>query len=110
MKQNVVIVVCSLAVIAAALAIALWLPAGHAVFTPAAPAAAAGVSQKSAGGYTVRISDGKIAVFADGSKAPQQVLDISVQDLPEAEQQRLSAGIHVGSHDELLRLLENYTS
>lgn len=54
--------------------------------------------------------EGKLAVFLPGKENPSQIYEVYITTLPPAEQERLQAGVPVGSEEELGRLLEDYTS
>lgn len=108
MKVRVVSTICALIVAASAFAAAFMLPSGQAAFTTTVTGSVS--SQASAAGYIVKLYDGKIGIFSSGSSVPGQVLDINVALLPQSEQARLADGIQVKTHDELLSLIENYTS
>jgi|GEM_PF-430540 len=54
--------------------------------------------------------EGKLAVFLPGKENPSQIYEVYITTLPSAEQERLQAGVPVGSEEELDRLLEDYTS
>lgn len=61
--------------------------------------------------YVLRDWHGRLAVFREGSAAPEQVYDeVAVATLPPAEQQRLQQGVIVSDRVMLRRLLEDYTS
>lgn len=61
-------------------------------------------------GYVVRACGGKVAIYAVSGDTPLEVLNVYVDTLPQAEQQKLQKGIHVRTRQELLALEENYTS
>lgn len=105
LKAKIISALCALAVVTAAFAVAIYLPAGRAVMMPVAQS----VSQ-TAIGYIVKEYNGKIGVFESGSSTPFQVLDIKISRLPPEEQQRLETGITAKDHDELLSIIENYSS
>ena len=54
--------------------------------------------------------EGSVALFESGEKTPVTVYEIYVNSLPEEEQQRLIQGITLDSEEQLLSILENYTS
>ena len=105
LKAKIVSALCSLAVVAAAFAAAAYLPAGQAVMAPAPQSTSKAQTQ-----YSMKMYDGKVGIFENGSSTPSQLLDIDIAALPAEEQRRLEAGITVTSHDELLSLIEDYTS
>lgn len=61
-------------------------------------------------GYRLQEYDGRIGIFAENSSQPEQVLNTYVQNLPQEEQDKLRAGIHVSTKADLLSLIEDYTS
>ena len=113
MKVRIVSMICALIVAASAFAVAFILPSGQAAFTTgtsgiSSQASAAGYAGNA--GYIVKLYNGRIGIFSSGSSVPDSVLDINVTLLPQSEQARLTDGIQVKTHDELLSLIENYTS
>ena len=67
-------------------------------------------SAQSQCGYIIKEYDGQIAVYCEGNENPMQILNVYTETLPSEIQQRLKTGIHVKSRDELLQMIENYTS
>ncbi|MEG2173943.1 MAG: hypothetical protein RR135_00470 [Oscillospiraceae bacterium] len=57
------------------------------------------------GGY-----NGKLAVFIIGKKEPEIVFDVYLHYLPDVDRQRLDEGIEVADYQQLIRLIEDYTS
>ena len=108
MKFKIITSLCALLITAGAFAAAAMLPSGQAVF--AATTKSASSSRSASTGYTVKSYMGKIGVFQEGSSTPEEIIDVRPESLPQSEQDKLSAGIFVKTHDELLALLENYTS
>jgi hypothetical protein len=60
--------------------------------------------------YVVRSYEGKIAVFSNQQSSPVDMLDVTVDSLPEADQAALSEGIAAESKEALRRILEDYES
>ena len=60
--------------------------------------------------YILSVYDGRIAVFENGSDKPVEVFDTFVSSLPYTEQSELQNGITARDRNELLRLIEDYTS
>lgn len=60
--------------------------------------------------YTVKAYKDKIGIFVGNNAEPDQVLDVYLDSLPKAEQSRLNAGIKINSQDDLIKLVEDYTS
>ena len=75
-----------------------------------APSAVAVKTGESAvqGGYTVGISEGRVAVFKDGELYLRS--DTTAASLPRSDRTRLEEGIHVDSLKELKQLLQDYCS
>ena len=64
-----------------------------------------------AAGYTVRLWDGKIAIFEETDPdTPIQVTDIAENTLTSADAALLTEGIAVKDRTELLQILEDYGS
>jgi hypothetical protein len=106
MKVRIITAACSLLIVVAAFTTAFMLPSGRLAFMAATKSVSA---QTFEDGYTVKLYGGKIGIFAKGDSKPEEVLGVSPDSLPKSEQERLAAGIHVKTHDELLALIENYT-
>ena len=100
------VLVCAVLLAAASLTGAFYVRAqkqdGGTVVSSAIPTAATG--------YIVREYIGRVAVFAESSDTPLQVIDVYTDTLPVAMRSQLKDGIRVKTHDELLSLLENITS
>jgi len=60
--------------------------------------------------YMLREYDGRIAVFPAESEEPELVLDVLVKYLPDFDRTQMQQGIHVKDYEELVRLIEDYTS
>ncbi len=60
--------------------------------------------------YRLGVWEGKLALFSEGRESPDEVYDVYIQTLPEAEQNRLQKGIVIQSEEELAGWLEDYTS
>ena len=106
MKLRILLLTCAVMLVSGTLAAAVTLTT-----TPSTAVATVGVSSSTVStGYIVQSRDGKIGVYSETNSNLEQVLDIDLTSLPETEQQRLDAGIHVKSHDELLKLIENFES
>lgn len=59
---------------------------------------------------TLKEWDGKLARFVGDGSQPAEVYDVAVASLPAEAQQQLAGGIVVTSEEQLLSLLENFTS
>ena len=60
-------------------------------------------------GYILRNYNGKIGIFAADSDSPMQVLDISIDTLPDEDQQQLAVGIYVPNQLALQTKIEDYS-
>ncbi len=60
--------------------------------------------------YVLRIHEGKLAVFIGDKKQPEIIFDQYVHLLPDVDRRELEKGIEVENYEELLRLIEDYTS
>lgn len=103
MKQKIIMAIASLFAVSVIVPAAVILPRHTA-------AAASSAAQTQQAGYIVRDYNGRIAVFGSAGGGPQQVFDVYTNQLPGDVQQQLKKGIHVRTHDDLLALIENYTS
>ena len=63
-----------------------------------------------AGGYVVKDSCGKIAVFRSGESAPLTVTRTRTESLPKSDAKRVKEGIEVTDETELKRVLEDFCS
>ena len=61
-------------------------------------------------GYYLREFEGRIAVFEGDEFEPDYVLDVYLQYLPEYDREQLSQGIYVDTYEQLLTLMEDYSS
>ena len=73
-----------------------------------APTAAAVKAGESAvqSGYTIGISEGRVAVFRDGTLYLRT--EMTVSSLPRSDRIKLEEGVHVDSIKELKELLQDY--
>ncbi|MDR3552071.1 MAG: BofC C-terminal domain-containing protein [Clostridia bacterium] len=106
MKAKLIVSIASLLTVATIVPAAVLLPRRAAAAHVTSPAS----SSATQSGYIVRDYNGKVAVFSAQGGEPQQVLDVYTSTLPQEARLQLQAGIHVGTRDELLALLENYSS
>lgn len=60
--------------------------------------------------FLLGIKDGYVALWKDNSVTPLEVFPYKAQLLPEEDQRLLEKGIYISSHEELMRLLEDYLS
>ena len=60
--------------------------------------------------YLLKEHNGRIAVFPAESEEPELVLDVLVKYLPDLDRTQMQQGIHVKDYEELVRLIEDYTS
>lgn len=59
-------------------------------------------------GFLLGFHDGKLALWADGERRPEQIYDIRADSLPPADRLLLNKGIRVENREEVWQLLENY--
>ncbi len=60
--------------------------------------------------YILKEHNGRVAVYAAGEDEPQLVLDVPVKYLPDYDRSQMAIGIPVKNYDELVALIEDYTS
>lgn len=60
--------------------------------------------------YLLGESEGRLAVFVEGSDQPEMVLEVYLSSLPEADRILLEQGIPAESYERLVSLLEDYVS
>ncbi|MEG1773484.1 MAG: hypothetical protein RR320_01380 [Oscillospiraceae bacterium] len=60
--------------------------------------------------YRLAGSEGKLAVYLVGKQTPELVFDIWLHHLPDVDRLRLEEGIEIEDYQQLLRLIEDYTS
>lgn len=60
--------------------------------------------------YTIKEHNGRVAVFPAKSAEPELVLDVLVKYLPDYDRAQMQDGIHVKNYEELVKLIEDYTS
>lgn len=60
--------------------------------------------------YLLKEHDGRIGVFLQNEKEPEMVLDVLVKYLPDFDRQQLAAGIPAATYEELVALIEDYSS
>ena len=58
--------------------------------------------------YTIRLHEGAIAIFEDGSTVPLYTIETPVTHLPETDRLLLEAGIKAETLSEAYRLIEDY--
>lgn len=66
------------------------------------------VDTSSGSGFMIKEYNGVIGIF-DGDGALQDILDVDIKSLPEADRVMLRAGIWATSRRELASLIEDYT-
>lgn len=107
MKARIISTVSAVVVSFAVLTAAIFMPPASGRNINAATASKASDTQT---GYWLKEYQGKIGVFENNKKAPQQVLNVYIESLPEEDKELLRSGIKVKTHEELLELIENYAS
>ena len=65
---------------------------------------------QSPAGYVLRGYEGRLAIFREGSDTPEMIFDVYTRLLPQADRERLEAGITAPDYETLTRLIEDYTS
>ena len=117
-KRTIALMTAAVLVIIAALAITLAMTLQRVEDTPLDSSETSGdavshVAEPTAvpneAAYRLGVWEGKLAVFIGSSLTPNEVYDVYIASLPEAEQARLQEGI-VCDTPTLERLLEDYTS
>lgn len=66
------------------------------------------VDTSSGSGFMIKEYNGVIGIF-DGTGALQDILDVDIKSLPEADRVMLGTGIWAASRRELASLIEDYT-
>ena len=61
-------------------------------------------------GYTMRITDGQVGLFREGSSVPYQKLQVPLNLLSDCDRHALEQGITVSDEAALQRLIEDYFS
>jgi hypothetical protein len=60
--------------------------------------------------YIIKEHDGRVAVYTAGETEPEFVLDVLVRYLPDLDREQMQEGVPVKDYDELVALLEDYSS
>lgn len=60
--------------------------------------------------YTLGEHEGKLALFKRGYSMPVEIYDVYLSSLPDSEQSKIEEGISAESDDEILKIIEDYTS
>ena len=60
--------------------------------------------------YTVKVYQGKVAIFNNKSNLPLNIFDTYVSTLPQHDRMLLEEGITIENTEELQRIIEDYTS
>lgn len=60
--------------------------------------------------YTLKNYKGQLALFIGDSEKPAKIYEIFTDSLPEADKKILSEGISTTSEEEIIKLVEEYTS
>lgn len=61
-------------------------------------------------GYILTEYNGKLAVFHEGNSDPIEIFDITLDSLPQQDQELLTKGLKTSSKKELLLWIEDYSS
>lgn len=59
-------------------------------------------------GFLLGLHDGKLTLWRDGVRHPEQVYDIREDSLPPADRLQLRKGIHLENREDVWQVLENY--
>ena len=59
-------------------------------------------------GFLLGFHDGRLALWRDGERRPEQVYDIREDSLPPADQLQLRRGIRAEDREAVWQILENY--
>ncbi|MDR0916803.1 MAG: hypothetical protein LBN02_06395 [Oscillospiraceae bacterium] len=94
--------------IAAASVTAFRKPAAETVFAPNPPAS--DIAETATPSYTLRVTDGFVAVYTDASDTPMLVTDIDVSHLRRADLEMFESGIVLHSYEQLVELLQDYSN
>ena len=68
------------------------------------------VSTAGSSGYCLRDWQGYVAVFEDGGETPSAMTDIPTETLNLVDREKLRSGIETATREELLSLLEDFSS
>lgn len=60
--------------------------------------------------YTLSQYDGKLALFKRGYSMPVEIYEVYLSSLPQAEQSKIKSGISAQTDEEILKIIEDYTS
>ena len=60
--------------------------------------------------YTLSQYDGKLALFKRGYSMPVEIYEVYLSSLPQDEQNKIKSGISAQTDEEILKIIEDYTS
>lgn len=60
--------------------------------------------------YTLSQYDGKLALFKRGYSMPVEIYEVYLSSLPQDEQSKIKSGISAQTDEEILKIIEDYTS
>ena len=60
--------------------------------------------------YTLTQYEGKLALFKRGYSMPVEIYDVYLSSLPDSERGKIESGITAQSDEEILKIIEDYTS
>lgn len=60
--------------------------------------------------YTLSQYDGKLALFKRGYSMPIEIYEVYLSSLPQDEQSKIKSGISAQTDEEILKIIEDYTS
>ncbi len=95
--------------VCAALAVIMCIAAAGGMGTESAVPVQS-VSTAGSSGYCLRDWQGYVAVFEDGDEAPSAMTDIQTGTLNLVDREKLRSGIKAATREELLSLLEDFSS
>lgn len=76
----------------------------------AVPERSAAAASADVGGYCLRDWQGYLAVFEGGGETPSAMTDIPTETLSLVDREKLRTGINAATREELLSLLEDFSS
>lgn len=104
LKRAIFAVVCAIAL--TVLFAAFALRAGDGTTEPLATQ----VQKAAAPKYVFSQFQGRLALYERGGAMPVEIYDVYLSSLPPEEQERVTAGIPAQTDEEILKIIEDYTS
>ncbi|HIU36438.1 MAG TPA: hypothetical protein IAC53_07540 [Candidatus Fimenecus excrementigallinarum] len=103
LKHAILAVVCAIVLVVCGAAFALRAGDGTAPL-------ATEVQKAAAPKYIFSQFEGRLALYERGSTMPTEIYDVYLRTLPQSEQERVTAGIPAETDEEILKIIEAYTS